>query len=324
MPVCERDPWREQYFAGVPCPEDVRIPTDDPDAYAWYPAWNGIYDKLHVARSQGMAAGDAASPPTRFPVFVKPRYSMKGMSMDAHRAGDAAAFSRLCRDGAIWQQFCEGDHVSTDFAVVDGRVVWLRHATGLPTHSGMFDHWRIHADGLPGLGERLAAWVEAELPGYSGLANTESIGGRIIEAHLRFADQWPDLYGPGFVEAAIGLYCGQGWSFPAEARRDGFSTPLFLAKGPRFRHPPASLQRDIRALPGVSSLQITFHEDRDPAAHPMPAGGFRVAIVNSWTRRAGRDAIAALWREWFAREGEAVSDVSGGEPIARNAPEDDR
>ena len=33
--------------------------------------------------------------------------------------------------------------------------------------------------------------------GYTGMVNFETIGGRIIEAHLRFADQWPDLYGGG-------------------------------------------------------------------------------------------------------------------------------
>jgi hypothetical protein len=27
------------------------------------------------------------------------------------------------------------------------------------------------------------------------MVNLETIGGRIIEVHLRFADQWPDLYG---------------------------------------------------------------------------------------------------------------------------------
>ena len=32
MPICEGDPWREQYFEGVDCPEDVNVPTEDGDA----------------------------------------------------------------------------------------------------------------------------------------------------------------------------------------------------------------------------------------------------------------------------------------------------
>ena len=34
-------------------------------------------------------------------------------------------------------------------------------------------------------------------------------------------------------------------------------------------------------MPGVSSVQITFHEDKAPEHHAMPPGGFRLAIVNA-------------------------------------------
>jgi hypothetical protein len=29
MPICEIDPWRMQYFAGVRCADDVLIATED-------------------------------------------------------------------------------------------------------------------------------------------------------------------------------------------------------------------------------------------------------------------------------------------------------
>jgi len=47
-------------------------------------------------------------------------------------------------------------------------------------------------------------------------------------------------------------------------------------------------------MPGVSSLQITFHEDWEPERHAMPPGGFRVAIVNCWDRAAGNAAREKL------------------------------
>ena len=40
-------------------------------------------------------------------------------------------------------------------------------------------------------------------------------------------------------------------------------------------------------MPGVSSVQITFHEDKDPERHAMPPGGFRLAVVNAWNLPAG-------------------------------------
>lgn len=37
MPIREADPWRMQYSVGVPCPDDVEIPTEERDAWRWYP-----------------------------------------------------------------------------------------------------------------------------------------------------------------------------------------------------------------------------------------------------------------------------------------------
>jgi hypothetical protein len=49
-------------------------------------------------------------------------------------------------------------------------------------------------------------------------------------------------------------------------------------------------------MPDVSSVQITFFEDREPARHSMPPGGFRLAIVNAWSLavgKAGREMLRA-------------------------------
>ena len=47
-------------------------------------------------------------------------------------------------------------------------------------------------------------------------------------------------------------------------------------------------------MPGVTSVQITFHEDRPPEQHAMPPGGFRLAVVNSFDLRAAQAARARL------------------------------
>ena len=73
-------------------------------------------------------------------------------------------------------------------------------------------------------------------------------------------------------------------------RRDGYSVVLFGPHGPRYRHPPRALVDAVRAMPDVSSVQITFHEDRPVEQHAMPPGGFRLAIVNAWSLQAGEAA----------------------------------
>ena len=126
------------------------------------------------------------------------------------------------------------------------------------------------------------AWLGKNLARYTGMLNLETIGGTIIEAHLRFADQWPDLYGPGWVEAVAGLYERGVWDFYDDDRCEGYSFVLFGPNGRHYRHPPKDLIDEIKRMPGVTSVQITFHEDRDAASHAMPPGGFRLAIVNGF------------------------------------------
>jgi len=142
------------------------------------------------------------------------------------------------------------------------------------------------------------AWIEQHFAGYTGMINLETIGGRIIEAHLRFADQWPDLYGKGWVEALVRLYEHQRWDYPDTDRRDGYSVVLFCPHGPRYRHPPQAMVDEVRAMPQVSSVQITFHEAKPAEQHAMPPGGFRLAIVNCFdlaVGKAARDRLRAFF-----------------------------
>lgn len=298
MPVLERDPWRLQYFEHVPCPEDVVIPTDDPDCWVLSPRHRWIYDKLKVAETQGLAAGPHGVMPPGFPVFSKPVTNLKGMGIGSRVIRSAVEMEHHYQPGHMWMPLLAGDHVSTDCAVEDGRIRWLRHATGLPWDDGMFRYWTIHARAQPQLASHLTQWVAAHMAGYTGMMNFETIGGTIIEAHLRFADQWCDLYGKGWVEALVGLYARGVWSYPDEDRRDGFSMPLFARHGGGFGHPPSSLQAEVRAMPDVASLQVTFHEAKPSEDHAMPPGGFRLAVVNATSLEAARAARRKLATAW--------------------------
>jgi hypothetical protein len=98
---------------------------------------------------------------------------------------------------------------------------------------------------------------------------------------MRFADQWPDLYGEGWVQAIVRLYSEGVWEFADDTRVNGYSVALFGRHGRRFRHPSRSSVARVLDLPGVSSVQITFHEKKRPGDHAMPPGGFRLCIVNA-------------------------------------------
>ena len=299
MPICEADPWRLQYFAQVETA--ANIPTEDSDAWQWYPRHRWIYDKLAVALSQNLEAGPHGTPPPRFPVFSKPIVNLKGMGAGSRVLHSQADYDEHYAPGHFWMPLLDGRHLSTDIAVVDGEPRWWRHVTGEAAGGGTFDYWTVQAASEPVIEAHCGAWVRAHLAGYTGMLNLETIGGRIIEAHLRFADQWPDLYGAGWLEALVRLYERGIWNFTDEDRRDGYSVVLFGPNGVRYLHPPPALLEEVKQMAGVSSVQITFHEDRAPERHAMPPGGFRLAIVNGFDLAGGLAARERLKEHFLTR-----------------------
>jgi hypothetical protein len=296
MPICEVDPWRFQYFDHVKTA--ANIPTEDADAWQWYPAHRWVYDKLAVALSQNLDAAPHGVTPARFPVFSKPITNLKGMGVGSRVLQTAADYEQHYAPGHFWMTLLDGRHVSSDLALVDGEPRWWRHATGKPAGEGTFDYWTVQAEPDADIEMRCGAWAQKNLSGYTGMLNLETIGGTIIEAHLRFADQWPDLYGPGWVEALVGLYENGDWDFYDDDRSEGYSVVLFGPNGRRYRHPPQALVDEIKRTPGVTSVQISFHEDRAPELHAMPPGGFRLAIVNGFDLGKALAARERL-REYF-------------------------
>jgi len=296
MPICEADPWRLQYFKDIQT--SVNIPTEDSDAWLWYPAHHWVYDKLEVALSQKLDAGPHGTTPPRYPVFSKPIINLKGMGAGSRVLHSAAEYEEFYAPGHMWVTLLEGSHVSSDVAVVNGEPRWWRHVTGKPAGEGTFDYWWIHADPDHNIEGNCGRWVRQHLAGYTGMLNLETIGGFIIEAHLRFADQWPDLYGNGWIEALVKLYEKGDWQFADRDRHDGYSVVLFGPNGRSYMHPPQTLIDEINRMDGVTSVQITFHEDWAPERHSMPPGGFRLAVVNCCDLAHGQEA-RERFKEFF-------------------------
>jgi hypothetical protein len=199
----------------------------------------------------------------------------------------------------MWMRLLTGEHVSTDAAVIDGEPVWWRHTVGKALEQGMFDYWVILREARPEIERYCGEWLGCNLKGYTGCVNFETIGSKIIEAHLRFADQWPDLYGPGWIDAVVDLYASGHWRFCDDARRTGYSIVLFGAHGRNYKKPDHEAVNEFLSWQGVSSIQTTFHEGKPPEMHSMPPGGFRLAIINCWNPEMGfkvRERLAMMFR----------------------------
>lgn len=290
MPILVRDPWRKQYFDHVRCPEHVVVPIDDMDAWDLYPDARHIYDRLHVALVQGLPAGPHGTTPNQFPLFSKPIINLKGMGIGSRVIPTLLDYEHSYEAGHFWMPVLTGVHVSTDCALIDGTIVWARHATGSVFRDGMFRYWTIHATRDHELIAKLQSFATSELPNYTGMVNFETIDDVIIEAHLRFADQWCDLYGRSWVEAVVQLYDAGQWFF-SEAEHEGFSIPLFADERFEYEVPCQKIQDAIRARSGISSLQITFDPVKANADHARPPGGLRLVLINAWDYLAGMSAL---------------------------------
>ena len=292
------DVWRWQYFEGVPVPRGVVVPLDDPTAWQMYPAHRRIYDKLYVCASQGLPYGPHGVAPRAYPVFSKPVMNLHGMGANGYVVRSAAEMRARFTPGHLWMRLLRGRHISTDAAFTEGRPRWWRHTPGRPAPGGTFDYWTVLAAPLPSLEARLGAWARRHLRGFTGVVNVETIGGVVIECHLRMAEQWLDLNGPGWLDAVVGLYARGRWMFRDAARRTGYSAVLFAPHGRRYAIDPAAVEA-LRTVEGISSIQITFDEAIPRRQHAMPPGGFRLAIVNCWDLRQGllvRSALRRLFR----------------------------
>lgn len=298
MPFLGVAPWRWQYFEGQPCPPDV--PVDDPPTWDLYPERRWLHNKLAICETQGLPHGPHGTTPPEFPVFSKPIYNLRGMGAGGRVIESHADYLASLIPGHFWMPVLEGPHVSTDLVLTDGRIAWCRHASGVPAAAGTFDHWIVHAEAMPTLEAYLAEWIARHLVGFMGVVNIETIGGRIIECHLRLSDQWIDLNGPGWLPAVVNLYTTGTWRLQ-DRRQTGYSVVLFGAPDivPRVDRQAAMALLDTA---GVSSIQITFDETRPAAAHAMPPGGFRLAIVNCWDLRVG-EHVRSLLRPLFFTAG---------------------
>lgn len=313
MPFEGVDPWRWQYFEGVACPTSVVVPADDATGWRQYPKHRHVYDKLFICESQGIPHGPHGVMPGTFPVFSKPVMNLHGMGIGGRVIRSAAELNAHFTPGHMWMAQLAGPHVSTDVALVRGHSEWWRHTTGRALAGGMFDYWTIHAQPRPRVERAVVSWIHRHLRDFTGIVNFETIGGRIIDCHLRMgSEQWVDINGPGWLESVVRLYAHGQWTF-VHRPRTGYSVVLFGRHDAAYTIDPRAVA-PLRLVPGVSSIQITFDQARPREQHAMPPGGFRLAIINCWDLAAGLGV-----RERLARLFTALS-LNGGRPHANGKP----
>lgn len=288
MPFLYAEPYMAPFFAGADCPAYVRIPVGDATAWGMFPRHNHVYNKLWICRTQAIAHAPLPIAPPSYPVFVKPITNLLGMGIGSFRAcgpDDLATY----RAGYFWMELLNGPHVSTDVAVAAGRACWFAHTLGHPIDNGRFSHWERLVGDNDDLAAFLTRWIAEHLDGYTGILNFETIGGRIIECHLRMSVEFIPLYGKGWLDAVVRLYQHGSWDF-AEGYFPRFMVPSFTV------YCPHRVEREalaaIEAMPGIRRVFPTINDGLPELGNPP--NGYRRAIVIADTLEqsmAARDRI---------------------------------
>tara|TARA_R110002110_G_scaffold271566_3_gene487001 strand:- start:25184 stop:26122 length:939 start_codon:yes stop_codon:yes gene_type:complete len=274
------NPWREQFFNKYTCPENIDIPIHDPDAYKLNPKHSWVYNKLLITEKQNISCGPHGIEPDIFPVFSKPIYNLKSLGFNTRLLQNQADYHEYYEPGCMWSTFYKGEHISTDVSVINGEIQWCCHTIGYPLQDGTFDYWEIQKSGNKRVKSYLQDFIHQHLSGYTGMLNAETIDCKIIEIHLRSTSQWPDLYGNHFIQSVIDLYVKKTWQYKPNTNT-GYSVVLF-DEHKQYRKPSADFISKFIDGKKVSSIQLPFDESISFAAHSMPPGGFRLAIINGF------------------------------------------
>ena len=142
----------------------MNIPTEDADAWLWYPRHRWVYDKIAVALSQGLEAAPHGVAAAALSGVLQADHQSQGHGRRQPRAALAAEYDEASRAGHMWMTLLEGRHVSSDVAVVDGEPRWWRHVTGEPGGGGTFDHWTVHAEADAAIEHYCGAWIRRISP----------------------------------------------------------------------------------------------------------------------------------------------------------------
>lgn len=225
MPFLGVRPEREYLFTPTP-KKDVGVN----DAHAWRlnPKHRHVYNKLHVALSQGLKAAPSGVSPLLMGLqaedkcFVKPIFNLGGMSLNTvSTTATTIAESTInqtnnnannCAAGSFWCEFLEGPQTSSDVLILNGQAKWFAHTKAADERNNNRPiYWEIGAD-CAALEPSIEKFVNRELEGYTGLCNIEMIGNHIIEAHLRGSNAFFDYYCEGFMAAWVKLVDQQAWN----------------------------------------------------------------------------------------------------------------
>lgn len=187
---------RDLIYKVCDCPEDIVIPHNDVKAWPLFPEYRWVYNKMAICRTQPTknikyAPVDVHPDIGDYPIIVKPIINLKGMGVGSRKISTQTEYDRMTTpSGYFWSTYFTGKHYSIDLLIQDGQILWSAVFQGHLSKPGLFKYWEtVPFTDIPNHHrDHIRSWVNENLEGYTGCVNMETIGGTIIEVHLRMGD----------------------------------------------------------------------------------------------------------------------------------------
>ena len=168
------------------------VPDFDNQAFYKYTDHNFVYDKLWVAKSQGLLAGQLKnlSPNENIvlPIFIKPRWGHETASskncFKINSWDELSHYSHI--PDMMWSEFIDAKEQMTDYILLNGQIVYQITYVYSETQNEFIDDWKyISPENKPI--PKITDWVNRNLVGFTGAVNVQYRDDKIIEVGLRLA-----------------------------------------------------------------------------------------------------------------------------------------
>lgn len=214
------------FYQTFGCPTNIKIPTNDLDAWLTYKDHNWVYNRLMIAQLQSIDAAPMPIRPRHYPVILKPITNMYGMGLGIHKINNDTELQNYWYSNEFWMEYLEGEHISCDILLIDGKVQWHCCFLGYPMENnpGSFKYWESIDMPLP---EKCNLLIN-KIGNHTGCINIELIGGNMIECHLRMGDI-TKLPNDEIIRGIISIYQGKPYKFPESVPKI-FLFPIWIDK----------------------------------------------------------------------------------------------
>jgi len=167
------------------------IPLNDLDAWSFYPNHNWVYNRLELAKYQGIKCAPMPIQPKDniYPIIIKPIINLYGMGNKIIKVNNYDEFEKewYKNNTDFWSEFLTGTHKSWDFVINRGKILYHTCFIGHNCSEtvGKFTLWESVNNNIP---KNIKKFIKKEFTTYIGCVNIETISNKMIECHLRMGD----------------------------------------------------------------------------------------------------------------------------------------